>query len=181
MAKGSWQRHRSFCATCATQKKTLQEKTLRYCWSAREPQIVQITERRPERRAKTTSAPRNTNIAYSYLGRGVEWQPPSTDALVTGGMPLRIADRYFALLTFLAGGSVHNDIFERKQRAKNRQQLNEDDKHRSIRNRVYECTYHIKQLHRWFASPKHLLQWSGIFSFDDEAYIGDARKKKARR
>ena len=131
--------------------------------------------------ARTANTPPSTNVAYSYLGGGVEWQPPSTYALVTRGMPLRIADRYFALLTFLAGGSVHNHTFVRKQRAKNRQQLDEDDKNRSIGDRVRECTRHINYLRRWFGTPGYLLQWSGIFSFDDEAYIGDARKKKARR
>ena len=131
--------------------------------------------------SRTANTPRSTNVAYSYLGGGVEWQPPSTYALVTRGMPLRIADRYFALLTFLAGGSVHNDTFVRKQRAKHRQQLTEDDKNRSIGDRVHECKRHITYLHRSFQTPQYLLQRSGIFSFDNEAYIDNAKKKKARR
>ena len=78
--------------------------------------------------ASSARKPPSTNIAYSYLGGGVEWQPPSTYALVTRGMPLHIADRYFALLTFLARGSVYKHTFVRKQRAKHRQQLDEEEK-----------------------------------------------------
>ena len=131
--------------------------------------------------ARTANTPRSTNVAYSYLGGGVEWQPPSTYALVTRGMPLHIADRYFALLTFLAGGSVHNSMFVRKQRAKHGQQLNEDQKNRSIEERVHKCRGYLTWLHRVFKTPQNLLRKSEMFSFDDEAYIDNTQKKKARR
>ena len=143
--------------------------------------MVQVTQRRPERMSRTANTPRSTNVAYSYLGGGVEWQPPSTYALVTRGMPLHIADRYFALLTFLARGSVQPEMFVRKQRAKHGQQLNKDDKNRSIEERVHKCRGYLTWLHRAFKTPQNLLRKSEMFSFDDEAYIDNTQKKKARR
>ena len=76
---------------------------------------------------------------------------------------------------------MHNSMFVRKQRAKHGQQLNEDDKNRSIGERVHKCRRYITYLHRAFQTPQYLLQKSEMFSFDNEAYIDNTQMKKARR
>ena len=70
----------------------------------------------------------DTILAYSYLGGGVDWQPPWTYPLVSRNMPLYIADRYFALIIFLAEVHIRDDMFVRKQSSKQMEHLDDAGK-----------------------------------------------------
>ena len=87
---------------------------IRYCLEARTAQIVSVAD--------------TGQIAYSYIGRGVEWQPPETYALVCRDLPLHIADRYVALVTFLAGGILRKEMFVRKNNSRPTTRLTESEK-----------------------------------------------------
>ena len=99
------------------ERNTLQDKVVHYCLSAQWAQAVEIAGISAEITATGAKNPRNTHMAYSYLGDGVECQRPSTYPLVSRRMELECADRYHALLTFLANGQACKDMFVRRRSA----------------------------------------------------------------
>ena len=64
---------------------------------------------------------------------------PSKHPLVTRGMDLECADRYHALLTFLAHGAVRTDMFVRKRSVDPTQRLTKEEQIHSIEARVNAC------------------------------------------
>ena len=94
--------------------KMVNAKQIHYCMEARTAQIVSVADSGP--------------VAYSYVGGGVEWQPPATYALVSRDLPLHIADRYVALVTFLAGGILRKEMFVRKNNSRPTTRLTESEK-----------------------------------------------------
>ena len=50
-------------------------------------------------------------LSYSYIGRRVRHDPPFCTSLVSQRMPLDLADRFYALLLFLANVNVRDECF----------------------------------------------------------------------
>ena len=144
----------------------LQANAERHYRTSQQAQVVQIAETRTEVPIGGATNPLRTTIAYSYIGEPVEWQPPSTYPLVTRRMPLHAADRYFALLTFLARGSVRQAMFVRKTSPDTTKQLDTEDKRCSLRDRVSACNKHFEHLRKRFGDPQKLMSWSGVFETD---------------
>ena len=150
----------------AHKEKIVKNRIIKYCWSSRQAQLICATTSVGGANASPTQ------LAYSYIGGGVTWQPPATYALVSRGMPLHVADRYLALVTFLAGGAIIEDMFVRKQNAKVTEKLTVEEKTVRIRERVSACGIHLRHLRTRSCTVKSLLTWaryigSSAGAFDD--------------
>ena len=161
-------------------RKMLQDRVVKYCKSARSAQVIYPAEIKAESAALSIKPPRDTHMAYSYLGGGVEWQPPSTYPLVTRGLNLECADRYHALLTFLGNGKVNADMFVCKRSANPTQRLTNSEKILSIEARVKACKSYLQELRDQFGERQKLISWSNIFADENEQFVASPQSKKAR-
>ena len=161
-------------------RKMLQDRVVKYCKSARSAQVIYPAEIKAESAALSIKPPRDTHMAYSYLGGGVEWQPPSTYPLVTRGLNLECADRYHALLTFLGNGKVNADMFVCKRSANPTQRLTNSEKILSIEARVKACKSYLQELRGQFGERQKLISWSNIFADENEQFVASPQSKKAR-
>ena len=112
------------------------------CHSVREAQVLQKCDER---------------LSYTYMGGGVTWQPPNTYAMVTRDLPLHVADRFMAMLAFVANVELCKDMFVRKQNSDVSRRLNISEKEENITIRIEAVVQHIVETQRLFKSRETMI------------------------
>ena len=112
------------------------------CHSVREAQVLQKCDER---------------LSYTYMGGGVTWQPPNTYAMVTRDLPLHVADRFMAMLAFVANVELRKDMFVRKQNSDVSRRLNISEKEEQITIRIEAVLQHIVETQRLFKSRETMI------------------------
>ena len=103
-------------------------------------------------------------ISYSYLGGGLQWDPPHGYWLVTRRASLAVCDRYCALLWYLNDCVLDPDMFwfVPPQNLKGRPQMKEMQDR--VADRVDAVLHHLGELRAFFATVNDLLGFCGLSS-----------------
>ena len=101
-------------------------------------------------------------LSYSYLGGGVQYDPPNTYGLVSKYMPLTMGDIFAACVLFLAESQVEQGFFVRKYYLQITQIASPKEKTDAITARHKEVDRWLQKLKTRYVSSVQLLKHYGM-------------------
>ena len=126
-------------------RKVLGGVLVRDCWANRDALVV------------SPASDISKWMSYSYIGGGLEWDPPHAFGLVNKSCPLHIADRLLALILFLSDGTVLRDFFTVKSCARpSADKPSPEEEQLAILERELQVARHLRYLTDHFASAGHV-------------------------
>lgn len=143
--------------------RVIQGRAIRDCHSTRMVQVL----------SAPTAVEGNSSvlISYSYLGGGLQWDPPHGYGLVTRKSSLKVVDMYCALCVFLSSGTLDRDMFWFVPPDKLRERPTMKQMRESVEKRFAAVLKHLNTLRDKFENAAGLvqrcgLQWSGAICTD---------------
>jgi len=113
-------------------------RVIRDCWSNRTAQVVESAD--------------GERLSYSYLGGGLEWDPPHAYGLVFRGVPLYLADRLVAMLHFFTKTHVDEQMFGLRPSSDPSRKKSPTHKEQAVQKRVISVNLHLRSLRTRFKS-----------------------------
>ena len=124
------------------------------CWMNRNAFVI---THRPH-----TGPEEATELSYSYLGGGIEYDPPNTYGIVSKSMPLAMADMFTAVVLFLTGGEVEQEFFIRTTYAQIRHTVTKEERTNEIKERVRKVQQRFESLRQQHQTGLRLLSHCGV-------------------
>ena len=129
-------------------RKLLNSGAVQDCHGQCEAQLITTTSRNGEVK----------RFSYTYVGRGVAWQPPYTYALVTRELSLDVADFMMAVFVCLEWSTVSRDMFVRRQNEALKQRLTSEEKDDAISARLEAINKKVAALHKSHVCIEYLTE-----------------------
>ena len=127
----------------------IQGRAIRDCHSTRTAQVFSAST--------TVEGKSPVLISYSYLGGGLEWDPPHGYGLVTRKASLKVADMYCALCVFLSSGTLDRDMFWFVPPDKLRERLTMKQMRESVEQRFAAVLEHLETLRNKYTHAARLV------------------------
>jgi hypothetical protein len=132
-------------------RRVVQEHVIYDCYSLREAQVLVIEDDDRQQQDRQW-------LSYSYLGGGVTWDPPFGYGLVSRHLPLRVADRFLALLLFVSGGEPVRETFVRRTPiASVTENMTAMEKEECIAKRIGQVTKHLQRFRDVYSTVQQLV------------------------
>ena len=96
-------------------------------------------------------------LSEAYIGKHNPYDPPDTYAIVCKGMPLPMADMFAAVVLFLTGGDIEEELFIRFDHMQVKPNETKEDRDAEIAERVGNVKHRLQILHNAFATSMELL------------------------
>ena len=121
-----------------------------------------IRECHSDRLAQVVEVANGERLSYSYLGGGLEWDPPHAFGLVFRNMPLHLADRLLAVLHYVTSTAVDKAMFGVRPCADPLRKKTPAQKKEAVQNRVDAVNSHMSSLFSTSPRPCALFETCGI-------------------